>query len=46
MLEEYSIYGGLGSVVVEIFVEEKLVLMFWIGVKDWNLESGVNEVFF
>ncbi|MGW9018954.1 transketolase family protein [Priestia megaterium] len=41
--EEHSIYGGLGSAVAEILVEEKPVPMLRIGVKDRNSESGANE---
>jgi transketolase len=41
--EEHSIYGGLGSAVAEVLVEEKPVPMLRIGVKDLNSESGPNE---
>ncbi|SMQ86992.1 transketolase [Bacillus sp. OV166] len=41
--EEHSIYGGLGSAVAEVLVEEKPVPMLRIGVKDRNSESGPNE---
>ncbi|MCM3652301.1 transketolase family protein [Metabacillus litoralis] len=41
--EEHSIYGGLGSAVAEVLVEEKPVPMLRVGVKDRNAESGSNE---
>ncbi|WP_100331156.1 transketolase family protein [Bacillus xiapuensis] len=41
--EEHSIYGGLGSAVAEVLVEEKPAPMLRIGVKDRNSESGPNE---
>lgn len=41
--EEHSIYGGLGSAVAEVLVEEKPVPMLRVGVKDRNSESGPNE---
>lgn len=41
--EEHSIYGGLGSAVAEVLVEEKPVPMLRVGVKDRNAESGPNE---
>lgn len=41
--EEHSIYGGLGSAVAEILVEEKPVPMLRVGVKDRNAESASNE---
>jgi transketolase len=41
--EEHSIYGGLGSAVAEVLVEEKPVPMLRVGVKDRNSESGSNE---
>lgn len=41
--EEHSIYGGLGSAVAEVLVEEKPVPMLRVGVKDRNTESAPNE---
>lgn len=41
--EEHSIYGGLGSAVAEVLVEEKPVPMLRVGVKDKNTESAPNE---
>lgn len=41
--EEHSIYGGLGSAVAEVLVEEKPIPMLRVGVKDKNSESGPNE---
>ncbi|MBM7716115.1 transketolase [Bacillus thermophilus] len=41
--EEHSIYGGLGSAVAEVLVEEKPAPMLRIGVKDRNAESAPNE---
>jgi transketolase len=41
--EEHSIYGGLGSAVAEVLVEEKPVPMLRVGVKDRNAESAPNE---
>ncbi|WP_339226862.1 transketolase family protein [Oceanobacillus sp. FSL K6-2867] len=41
--EEHSIYGGLGSAVAEVLVEEKPVPMLRVGVKDRNSESGPND---
>ncbi|MBU8568542.1 transketolase family protein [Virgibacillus pantothenticus] len=41
--EEHSIYGGLGSAVAEVLVEEYPVPMLRVGVKDRNAESGPNE---
>lgn len=41
--EEHSIYGGLGSAVAEVLVEEKPVPMLRVGVKDRNAESAGNE---
>ncbi|EKN63252.1 transketolase family protein [Schinkia azotoformans] len=41
--EEHSIYGGLGSAVAEVLVEERPVPMLRVGVKDRNSESGPNE---
>ncbi|MEI3612891.1 transketolase family protein [Pseudogracilibacillus sp. SO30301A] len=41
--EEHSIYGGLGSAVAEVLVEEKPVPMLRVGVKDRNSESAPNE---
>lgn len=41
--EEHSIYGGLGSAVAEVLVEEKPVPMLRVGVKDLNAESAANE---
>ncbi|MCM3569873.1 transketolase family protein [Neobacillus mesonae] len=41
--EEHSIYGGLGSAVAEVLVEENPVPMLRVGVKDRNSESGPNE---
>lgn len=41
--EEHSIYGGLGSAVAEVLVEEKPVPMLRVGVRDRNSESGPNE---
>lgn len=41
--EEHSIYGGLGSAVAEVLVEERPVPMLRIGVNDRNTESAPNE---
>jgi len=41
--EEHSIYGGLGSAVAEVLVEELPIPMIRIGVKDRNSESGPND---
>jgi len=41
--EEHSIYGGLGSAVAEVLVEEKPVPMQRVGVRDRNTESAPNE---
>lgn len=41
--EEHSIYGGLGSAVAEVLVEEKPVPMLRVGIKDRNSESGPND---
>ncbi|GKV65850.1 MULTISPECIES: transketolase family protein [unclassified Sporosarcina] len=41
--EEHSIYGGLGSAVAEVLVEEIPVPMQRVGVKDVNAESAPNE---
>lgn len=41
--EEHSIYGGLGSAVAEVLVEEKPVPMQRLGVRDRNTESAPNE---
>ncbi|MBE1555533.1 transketolase family protein [Sporosarcina limicola] len=41
--EEHSIYGGLGSAVAEVLVEERPVPMLRVGVRDRNSESGPND---
>lgn len=41
--EEHSIYGGLGSAVAEVLVEEKPVPMLRVGVNDCNTESAPND---
>ncbi len=41
--EEHSIYGGLGSAVAEVLVENKPVPMVRVGVLDRNSESGPND---
>lgn len=41
--EEHSIYGGLGSSVAEVLVEEYPVPMVRVGVNDKNSESAPNE---
>ena len=41
--EEHSIYGGLGSAVAEVLVENKPVPMTRVGVRDLNSESGPND---
>ncbi|WP_416435103.1 transketolase family protein [Priestia megaterium] len=41
--EEHSIYGGLGSAVAEILVENQPVPMRRVGVYDQNSESASNE---
>lgn len=41
--EEHSIYGGLGSAVAEVLVEEQPVPMQRVGVRDRNTESAPNE---
>jgi transketolase len=41
--EEHSIYGGLGSAVAEVLVEERPVPMLRVGVKDLNSESAKND---
>ncbi|ONK21829.1 transketolase [Bacillus sp. VT-16-64] len=41
--EEHSIYGGLGSAVAEVLVEEKPVPMLRVGVNDRNSESAPNQ---
>ncbi|MGE8019505.1 transketolase family protein [Peribacillus frigoritolerans] len=41
--EEHSIYGGLGSAVAEVLVEEAPVPMKRVGVKDRNSESAGNN---
>src|SRR5699024_2585379 len=41
--EEHSIYGGLGSAVAEVLVEEHPTLMKRVGVNDRNTESAPNE---
>lgn len=41
--EEHNIYGGLGSSVAEVLVEECPVPMMRVGVKDRNSESGPNN---
>jgi transketolase len=41
--EEHSIYGGLGSAVAEVLVEECPVPMLRVGVRDVNSESANND---
>lgn len=41
--EEHSIYGGLGSAVSEVLVQNKPVPMTFVGVKDTFTESGDYE---
>ncbi|MCM3601649.1 transketolase family protein [Robertmurraya korlensis] len=41
--EEHSIYGGLGSAVAEVLVEECPAPMLRVGVKDVNAESAKND---
>lgn len=41
--ENHNIYGGLGSAVAEVLVEEVCVPMFRIGIKDVLNECGTNK---
>ena len=41
--ENHNIYGGLGSAVAEVLVEEAPVPMLRIGIKDMFSECGTNE---
>src|SRR5699024_789176 len=41
--EEHNIYGGLGSAVAEVLVEEYPTIMKRVGVNDRNTESAPNE---
>lgn len=41
--EEHSIYGGLGSAVAEVLVEESPAPMLRVGIKDRNTESAPND---
>lgn len=41
--EEHNIYGGLGSAVAEVLVENRPVPMLRVGVRDLNSESGSND---
>ncbi|WP_040977993.1 transketolase family protein [Oceanobacillus jeddahense] len=41
--EEHTIYGGLGSAVAEVLVENVPVPMLRVGVRDKNTQSGSNE---
>lgn len=41
--EEHTIYGGLGSAVAEVLVENEPVPMLRVGVRDKNTQSGSNE---
>lgn len=41
--EEHNIYGGLGSAVAEVLVEEYPTIMNRVGVNDRNTESAPNE---
>jgi transketolase len=41
--EEHSIYGGLGSAVAEILVENRPTPMLRVGVQDKNSESAPND---
>lgn len=41
--ENHNIYGGLGSAVAEVLVEETPVPMLRIGIKDMFNECGTNE---
>jgi transketolase len=43
--EEHNIYGGLGSVVAEVLVEQAPVPMERVGIQDAFAESGTYDAF-